>query len=335
MNMIVAADIGFSAVKVLSNRDGKSIFPSVVGTPIPEGSFSFKRNQKALSITGNGHYTPVGETALNHSNYVSGRLDREWVLSQDWKTLLLTALSEVTTAPYSRVSIVVGLPVSDWNRYEKDVYDYLKQTFNFKRLERNMQHVEVIHAAVITQVYGSLFDQIIDKNGALLSNAWSDGRVGCLDIGGNTMNIASVLPGLEEIENETKSYPFGLLRALDEVRLAIGNSFPNFSPELHEVSEWLAIGTFRYRGQDHDIWPYAEPYLMPLIDRIITKVNDTLPESGRFDALLISGGGAATLGKYIKSSLSKQFANIAIAEDPRWANVRGYLKYGLREFANV
>ena len=325
---LIAVDVGYSATKALSSDEASAIFPSVVGTPVPEGTFSFNENQRALAVTGNGHYVPVGDTALTQSQYVSGRLDPEWVLSQDWMTLFQAGLSELITTPLAKVNVVVGLPVGDYNRFSVQLKERLVHTFAFRRYGRDTQRVEVTEARVLTQPFGALLDMALDDAGHVRNAQWADGYVGVVDIGGNTMNLLAV-DRLAEVPQSTMSDEFGLLRALDSVRGVLRSSFRGFNPDTHEVSEWLAKGSFRYHAEDVDIWPYAEPFLLDLVNVMMTVIHKRWSESGRFDAVLLAGGGAAVIGRYLKSRM-QDFANVNIAPNPRWANVRGYLKYARR-----
>lgn len=330
--MLVAVDVGYSAVKALQGEH-RALFPSVVGTPVPEGSFSLRQNQRLLAISDNGHFTPVGETALLQSNYVSARRDAEWVLSEDWLTLLQAALSELVTVPFARVQLVTGLPVAHYNRFHQQVRERLLCTFGYRRAGRDKQTVQVEEALVITQPYGALLYEALGPDGAILNNVWSGtGQVGIADIGGRTMNLLAV-SSFEEITRLTSSSDFGLLAALDQTAKALTDTFRHFTPSAHEVSEWFAGGgCFRYGGQEHELWPYAQPFLEPLLDLVVTEVYRTWTEAGRFDALLLSGGGSAILGKYLKPRL-RDFANVTITADPRWANVSGYYKFGKRQFS--
>jgi len=328
---VIAVDVGYSAVKGIAGAE-RVLFPSLVGTPVPESRFSIKRNQRALAVTGNGHYVPVGDTALLQSRYAAGRKDPEWVLGAEWLTLFQCALSELVTTPFARISLVTGLPVGDWNAFNDQLYDRLAhQTFAFRRIGRDKQRVEVENVIVVTQPYGALLDMALDGSGKILDDVWSNRRVGIVDIGGNTLNLLTV-QAFEEVTQLTTSDTFGLLRALDGVRDSLKANFKRFDPDTHEVSEWLVSGLFRQGGKEHQLWPYAEPFLAPLIDLVLTKIYDTWPEAGRFDALLLSGGGAAILGQRLQERMRGEFANVAIAADPRWANVRGYYKLALREF---
>jgi len=334
MSNIIAVDVGYSAVKGLAGGTERVLFPSVVGTPVPESRFSIKRNQRALAVTGNGHYVPVGDTALLQSRYVAGRKDPEWVLGAEWMTLFQCALSELISTPYARVNLVTGLPIGDWNTYADRLHARLaKQTFAFQRIGREKQRVEIEQVIIVTQPYGALLDMALDSRGAIIDNDWANRRIGIVDIGGNTLNLLTV-QAFEEVTQLTTSDTFGLLRALDGVRDSLKANFTRFDPDTHEVSEWLVRGMFRQGGKEHDLWPYAEPFLTPLIDLLLTKIYDVWPEAGRFDSLLLSGGGAAILGQKLQERMRSEFANVTIATDPRWANTRGYHKLALREFGS-
>lgn len=329
--MIVGLDVGYSAVKGLCG-ERRCLFPAVVGTPAPEGAFSMFHNQKLLAVSDNGKFTPVGETALLQSNYATGRRDPEWVLSEDWLTLFQAALSELVTVPAATVQLVTGLPVGDWRRFAKPLKERLLAQFSFRRAGRGMQTITIADVLVVTQPYGSLLDMALGPAGEILNNVWSgDGLVGVIDIGGNTMNML-VTQRFEEVSRMTASVEFGLLHALDEVCDVLRQQFPHFSPATHEVSEWLAGGMFRYGGQEQQLWPYAEPFLMPLVELIQSKVAEKWTQAGRFEAVLLTGGGAAILGRYLRPCL-REFASVTLASNSRWANVQGYYKFGLREWA--
>ena len=155
--MIVGLDVGYSAVKGLCG-DRRCLFPAVVGTPAPEGAFSMFHNQKLLAVSDNGKFTPVGETALLQSNYATGRREPEWVLSEDWLTLLQAALSELVTVQAATVQLVNGLPVGDWRRFGMHHKERLLAQFSFRRAGRGMQTITIADVLVVTQPYGSLLD---------------------------------------------------------------------------------------------------------------------------------------------------------------------------------
>ena len=328
MTTLVAHDGGFSAVKIKDDQEHRASFPSVTGSPIQRSNFELEANGITM-IENGGTLYPVGETALMHSSYATGSRDSAWVTSNQWMRLFKAGLSELFTAPYTKVKMVTGLPVYDWEDYKDKVRDNLVGEVAFHRLGRERQLVNIEDCVVTTQPYGSLIAKGMDVNGRSLHNVWSDGYVGVADIGGHTVNFLTV-NALREIERLTSSDEFGLLAALDSVRDSIRHDLKRLNPDTHEVSEWLAQGWFKYQGERVDIQKYAQPYMLPLIEIIMGRINAAWPESGRFDAVLLTGGGSSALGRYLKARMSGSFANVHVMEDARWGNVEGYLRLARR-----
>ena len=123
---IVAVDVGFSDVKYKNSKRGK--FPSVVGTPIIEvtDDLATDGDERAVRFDEHKPFIPVGETAIDQSQYTSGSRDPEWVLRDEWYTLMVAALGAMFDGPYDEIGLVTGLPVSDW----KDYHDPLKERLN-------------------------------------------------------------------------------------------------------------------------------------------------------------------------------------------------------------
>jgi hypothetical protein len=324
--MIVGIDVGFSAVKVIG-RDKRAIFPSVVGTPRPEASYTIN-GVKGLAVRqGPAEYVPVGDTALLQSRYTAGRRDSGWVLDNEWETLFLAGLGQVFDAPFMRMKVVTGLPVYDWQTYAGKLREKLEDQFTFQCLGRHQQTVEIAEALVVTQPYGSLLSMAVGATGKVLGNVWSSEMVAVADLGGNTLNLL-VVDQLEEVSRLTLSDEFGLLHALDGVRDDIRRDLSRFDPSTHEVAGWLAKGGFQYRGERVKVWPYAKKHLEPLIDLVMTRMDEAWPESSRFAAVLLTGGGSAAIGRYLRSRMENNYGTVEIAEDPRWANAVGYERLG-------
>ncbi len=181
--MIVGVDVGFSSVKVVANGK-RAIFPSVVGTPMPEASYSLREENGLAVRVGEGEYIPVGETAMLQSRYTSGRRDSAWVLDREWLTLFIAAISEVVTAPHAQLKVITGLPVYDWQQYCIPVRDSVQGVWPFQRSGRTTQRVEIEDCLVVTQPYGSLLSMGLGPRGELLGNDWCEGLVAVADLGG-------------------------------------------------------------------------------------------------------------------------------------------------------
>ncbi len=325
MKALSAVDVGYNAVKALSTNGRGTQFPSVVGTPTPE-TFTIERARRAkMTITIDGQSWPVGNTALKQSQYTSGRRDPGWVLSPSWRVLLCAAFSELHKARVS-TSLVVGLPLEDWGAYAEGLRERLIGAHTFTRNGGKSQTVTVEDAVVITQPYGSLLDQAMADSGQILDNAFSTGTVGIADLGGNTMNLL-VTDSLEEVGQWTAGDGLGLLGALRSIARDIKSKCKGISPKVREVSQWLAAGSFLYKGKPTDIMPFASPHLDPLVQMVLNRFNEVWTEPGRFSAVLLTGGGALALGPMLKQRMNGVYPQVTIAKDAHLANVRGYLKF--------
>ena len=322
---LTAVDIGYNTCKALAANGQVGFFPSVVGTPTRE-TFSIEQAKKAKMVIALPDSTswPVGETALKQSAYTTGRRDAGWVLETSWRILLYAALSELHKASIA-TRIITGLPLEDYKTWADRLRKALIGEHTFKRNGSNWQTIKIEDAFIITQPYGSLLDQAMTDTGKILSNAFSTGMVGVVDIGGNTLNLL-VAHELEEIGQWTHGDGLGLLKALDAIARDIHAQCPGIQPKAPEVAQWLAVGTFPYQGHLVGIASIAQPHLDPLVTMILNRLSEVWQEPGRFSATLLTGGGSLALGRALKAKMDGIYPEVLIAKDAQFANVRGYLK---------
>lgn len=320
-----AVDVGFNFVKALSDNGRRALYPSVVGTPTRQ-TFSIEQAKRAKMtiMLEDGQSWPVGETALRQSAYTSGRRDPGWVLSQAWEVLLCAAFSELHQASVS-THVVTGLPLEDWEAWSEKLRSKLVGPHRFKRNGGSWQTVTVEDAMVITQAYGALLDQAMSETGRILNNAFSTGMVAVADLGGNTFNMC-VADKLEEIGQWTQGDGLGLLKALDQVARDIHAAHPGIRPKAREVSQWLAVGSFKMGSETVDIEPFAKPHLDPLAEMVVNRLSEVWSEPGRFSAVLLTGGGSLALGSTLKAKMAGVYPNVTIAHNAQFSNCQGYLK---------
>ena len=329
MKTLSAADIGYNAVKCMATNGRKASFPSVVGTE-RKATFSLaEAKQSGLALTmRDGQVWYVGHTALKKSDYTGGRRDPDWIFQESYRVLLCAALSELHKTT-TTTSVVTGLPIEHYAALAEKAREVFVGQHTFKRNGGNWQTVTIEDALVITQPYGSLLDLALADNGRILDNAFATGMVGIADIGGMTLNLL-VADALEEVGRWTQGDGLGLLKALDAIARDIKADYPGFSPKAREVAGWLARGSFPYQDKEVDIAPYAEPHLEPLVGLVLDRVSEVWDEPARYAAVLLTGGGSIALGPALKARMNGVFANVTIAQDAAFANVRGYLKLARR-----
>jgi plasmid segregation protein ParM len=325
MKTLSAIDIGFNAVKGLASNGRQAHFPSEVGTE-RVGTFSLPEAKKGkLTITAReGNTWNVGKTALGQSDYSAGRRDPEWIFTEAYKVLFYAALSELHKGT-ATTSLVTGLPLEHYTALAEKARPVFLGEHTFKRNGGRWQTVTVEDVFIVTQPYGSLFDLAVSDAGKFLDNPFATGTVGIADIGGMTLNLL-VTDALDEKARWTQGDGLGLLKAMDAIARDIRADCPGFIPKAREVAEWLAEGQFPYQGRTVDIAPYANHHLEPLVQVVLARMAEIWSEPGRYAAVLLTGGGAAILGPMLKVRMNGVYANVTIAGDPVFANVRGYLK---------
>lgn len=330
VNTLTAIDVGYYSVKGIATNSRTALFPSVIGSPLRGGGFSMVHQDRKMNITvrdrEGGEVTyPIGMTALEQAQYVSSRRDSRWVRTDTYRLLFYAVLSELHLGTLV-TNVVTGLPIGDWDAWAEPLRQQLVGEHTFRRNGGRWQTVTVSNAVVITQPYGSLLDQAMNDQGIIVEGPFATGTVGVADFGGKTVNFL-VTDALNEREQWSISDDLGLLKALESIAIDIKKAHPGFTPRPHEVAKWVAEGEFPYQGERKDIKPFADPHLEPLVAHILNRMSEVWTEPGRLAAVLLTGGGAMTLGPRLKARMDGHFPNVFIAKDAQFSNVRGYLKF--------
>lgn len=325
---VAGIDIGFNEVKAKSNNNRRTRFPSEVGTR-QHAIFSLDEvKQDNLIVTlADKSVWHVGHTALQ-SDYSAGRRDPKWIFSDSYRVLLAAALSELYHTT-TTVKVVTGLPLEHYRELSTPIKDVFLGEHRFKREGRRWQTITIEDVFVITQPYGTLLDLAMSDAGAILNNSFATQTVGIVDIGGATLNLLAV-NALEEIGFWTIGDDLGLLKALGTISREIRRDYPGLRPKTREVSQWVASGTFPYKGKEIDITPYTHTHLAPVAQVVLNRMTEVWSEPGRYAALALTGGGSLALEHILKAQMDGDYANITMPNDPVFGNVGGYLKLARR-----
>ncbi len=184
--MNVGIDLGYSAVKLVSDRRRKT-FASVVGTP-DLGRFSLGEQDGHIVLNAPEHVL-VGEGAMTQSRFVNRREDRAWIESAEYYHLFLAALTELTTATVADLLVVTGLPVAFYND-KAALRERLVGVHKVTRVGRHAQTFKVGECRVIPQPFGTLLAAALDDRGHIADQDLATGSVGVIDVGGKTTNLS-------------------------------------------------------------------------------------------------------------------------------------------------
>lgn len=317
----IAIDLGYANTKIVA-ANKRIMFPSLVGSP--EKSTFKLGTESTFTIQVNGRIYNVGEAALEQSRFVTRQENRDWYNSQEYLALLHGALSSLYKEGSHEVIIVTGLPVAFYEKDKDKVRELFESIHIVLRDDNPAMPINVIRCYVIPQVMGTLLNEALNEFGQIADQTIAEGRVGIIDIGGNTTNFLHAHK-MGDVKRETTSINLGGWDAMRAVRPIIEDACPDVEYADHEVSEIISSGLVKYRGEQINLSEPIAIVLTPMAEQLIAKAKELWPGGGaRLDTILLSGGGSLILGEHIKAQI--EHVDIRIVKDAVFANANGYYK---------
>lgn len=334
--MKMAVDVGFGRVKGLGGNGKEVNFPAAVAGFQPLTFASGMESGQSLAIEYQGRSYWVGDAALRQSTSARMTTDRARTVNEEGATLLAAGMALVAEQEHQLVDLVIGLPVrffagmkGEYSKLARDVHKVSILSPDGAQIKAR-RVIIVENVKVLPQPFGCLFDCILDDSGNLKDKALAGGRVGVIDIGYNTLDLARAdalefnNPGSDSFSGQ------GLFSAFQELSREIYRELEiEIPPEkLEPVVKERKI---TIAGKDRDVSALIDRAFSATAEGIISRVKTIWPDRERwqFTQVLITGGGGALLGDYIIPYLGVQ---ARIVENPVMANCRGFLKFGRRAF---
>lgn len=325
--MKTGIDLGYYSEKVVAT-DKMFSFPSIAGS-ISESKFDLNGmgpNTFAVETEKGTSYL-VGEDVSLQSRYMSRQQDRDWITSDEYKVLLLTALTEITKGSRVDVDLVTGLPVNFYD--DKDLLrDNLLGEHRIRRLERRNTQVFVIkNIRVIPQPFGTVFSVVLNGHGKATEDSdLATGSVGVIDVGSRTTNLLTV-NRMREIGVQTESIDSGAWKVISSIKRQILSEYPDYDNlKDHMVAEAVKDRWIGYYDETLDLTELVEDELGKLVSEIMAAARNLWGKGASLKRVLITGGGALLAGERIKS----QFRHAQVVPNPMYANAIGYYKFACR-----
>jgi plasmid segregation protein ParM len=318
--MNIGLDVGYSSTKSVAG-DRRVAFPSAVGTP-DKARFSLNGSRSIVLV--HPQHVQVGDAAVAQSRFLNRREDRHWVEGDEWYSLTLAALTELTSATVADLAIVTGLPVSFYSD-KTLVRDRLLGEHKVQREDRRAQSLKVSDCRVIPQPFGALLAEALDNRGRIVDSDLATGAVGVIDVGGKTTNLLSV-NRLSEIGRETTSVNVGAWDAVRAVQDWLAGNCPDLDLRDHQIVDAIIAHQVRYYGDRVDLSKAVEAVIEPLSYQVLAEATQLWNGGASLDAVLVSGGGALLLGSYIKA----HFRHARVVDNPVFANALGFWRFAQR-----
>lgn len=322
MTQLIGIDVGYGFVKITDGQVGYS-FPSVVGEGHTKPTFSTKMNQSPaidnLKIGIDDKLFFVGKSAIRHSRFAYRDLSFTRSISDDLEILFFGALSFFAKDATNVFNVVTGLPVermhlaSDFmNRVKGERTITLYNSTVSRNVTINVHDIEIVPQPLGTY-WSSLSNSTIP----------SDGRIGIIDIGFKTTDLASIEDS-EYIPEKSKSILVGLATAYNDIGSSLVTEF-GVEKESYALDSIVINRKINILGETIDISDIVDNAFKKLATNILVEINSQWNVS-EFDCLLLTGGGGQVLSSYLLPQLS----HAKLALDPITANCQGYLTWASR-----
>jgi len=290
--MIIATDLGFGYAKILGPNNHRVCFPSVVGEVSAYDLDLFGNGQQQIEV-GKQQYL-IGDSALRQSMLTVDMQNSDWILSPQWRAMLLYAISETTKARKVEVEIVTGLPFSDYlnKPLRVEFRESLLGTHLIQRSGHTKQKVQINEARILTQNFGPIFHHLkLDQ----------DAMVGVLNIGSHTVEMATVQLNKggrpEAIRSQCTSDNRGTRTTLPLLHNVLNREKPGIRYSDYELDKGLQAGQVAGVKLASHLNNFIQS-VQALVDKNWSSFQ--VVPLNRLTHFIVTGGGASLVGKKLK-----------------------------------
>ncbi|PLX74809.1 MAG: hypothetical protein C0607_09940 [Azoarcus sp.] len=324
--IVRAIDVGFGNTKHTLFRPKRGeitcdFFPSIAPPMQSSGKIDlagqlYQRHNVVNVRVGNVTYV-VGKDAYLSQDASFGRtLDQSYAMSDAYMALVRGAIAYMNVP---RIDVlVVGLPVNTHHELSEALADRLTGFHPIPGPEGSEVEIEVGHVMVLPQPVGGFFDYSTrNKVYATLSK-----QVNLLiDPGYYTLDWV-VAHGIKMVNTRSDAHEGGMSSILASIADKISQEIKTPIKDCTRIDDAIRTGTNpRFNGKEFDLSEVihvGEEKARQFISVLANKVGSAVD----IDNIILVGGGAA----FLQDEIQARFPNhtITIADDPVFANVRGF-----------
>jgi plasmid segregation protein ParM len=321
----VGLDIGYGFVKVTDGEYGYA-FPSVIGTghtkTIYRTSTQVERINDLRVLIDNQIYF-VGKAALRHSRFAIRDLSDMRSQNEELKVLFFSALSFFCQEKHNRFKVVTGLPPGRMHMADDLINRFVREHMVSIYRGRTYQEtvISIDDLDVVPQPVGTYWAQTLDIQGR--ENRTLEGRVGIIDIGFRTSDLAAIEDG-EFIPSDSYTIPVGISDTYTDISEQVMRNY-GIDRESFALDENVIKGIITVSGRPVDITAIRHQAFQQLASKLLIEINSRWTVLG-FDRLFLSGGGGQALSSYLLPHLPQS----ELVSNPSTANSRGYLSWANR-----
>ncbi len=337
MRNFIGIDDGHYSIK-LCTMDGKTCtIPSRVVNR-EELCYSTVEKQMAIEYEVNGDlYTVIPEHQKGIEDVIDTRTNN-YPFSCANQALVLHVLNKMGFNA-QEVSIVTGLPLEFYYKdglknevvVQKKINNLLN--INLKCVDSSILNPIIKNHTVISEAVATLYDVMYDFDlnpKQKMLDIVDSAPVAIIDIGGRTIDIASIREGGETLYHKysgTKEY--GALTLIDEVaKLVKSECGVDISAHIQLIEQIIKTGIYCKAGKNIDLGDKVKQIKDRFAQRIITKIIPDIlgTHKNNVQMVLFTGGGSLLIKDHL---LNLEHDNVVLVDDPQFSNARGMAKVAI------
>jgi plasmid segregation protein ParM len=332
---ILGIDVGFGFTKA---TDGKEtvVFKSIYGDAT-EIQFWVDFQDRGLTeyfhVTMDGKSYFVGDLAEQQSDVVSFTLDQERMIADFVRLFALTVAGLFLRngeGGEEVMRIVSGLPVGFYKQYQDRFKEALKGrhtiTYHGPDGSRITKKFAVDGVQLLPQPMGSLLNLLMDESGTISDKELARQKIGVVDIGFRTTDY-TVIDRLRYIERSSRTMDSGIAKAYAVIANKLCEK-SGVNVELYRLFDAVRKGAIKMRGQGFNFAKIRDQVFAQLATTIAGDMDRLWAGDWDIDTIVLTGGGCQDLAPHLQPLITGNIRTAPERDDPRLANVEGYLKYG-------
>ena len=335
---VAGIDVGFGFTKATNGRE-PLLFKSVLGEaadiqfrlPIKKSGAS-----PCMHVQMDDQDYFVGDFAEQHSNTRQFTLDQEELLTEFSKILTMTAMGNLFNG-YAIVNIVTGLPVNFYREYNQRLAKMLtgNHEFTFQKSDgtSDTKRIKINKLKVIPQPLGSIFNLLMNDYGKITDRELANQKIGVIDIGFRTTDFC-MFQGLQYVQRGSSTSDTGIAESFGVITKKLREE-SNVNIELYRLYNAIESGVIKIRGREYNISKLRDSVFKHSASLIAADVARLWADDWDMDLIIISGGGATVLAKFLQPLIDGNVMPVETKTDPRFNNVQGYLKYARYLWGNL
>jgi plasmid segregation protein ParM len=226
--------------------------------------------------------------------------------------------------------VVTGVPSKDFN--ETTIKSLMKVLQGDHQISINdvSYNVRVKEVFVMNQPVGTIYNEMLDKEGYIQDESYFDDTVSVVDVGGGTF-LVDTLSGLQLDDKRSDQKDTGIFELYDQIltRCKEDNIKGIDQYTLEQILRSPIEGSYYFTPNKNETRNITEHTLKGIQKYTIGRINvinTTIKDVTKIDKILFTGGGSNLIDKKaIKSALKYT----SFVKNSEIANVWGYYKYGL------